>query len=367
MKVVSSNLELASASAETRTTVRQEKVRAWVGDRPPAASAQSDMVTISRAARALALQPARQEARQAAEKAQAVQAPVEEDDEAGLDPRILVLKRLVEVLTGKKISLHGLSSGRGGSQGQAAQGQAAQGQASQAAPSGRVGWGIEAEATETTTHTQAVTFAARGVVRTADGREITVEAEVAMKDEQVTISHATFRAGDAQLKDPLVLQFDGKAADLLGQVDFDLDADGTQESMAFVGPGAGVLTLDANGTSRPKDGSALFGVRTGDGFAELAALDGDKNGWIDENDAAFSRLGVWTRDAEGQEHVQSLKEAGVGAIALAHVDTPIDVHDAGGELRGRVEATGVYLGEEGGAGLAQQIDLAVRPRVDVVA
>jgi hypothetical protein len=361
MKVVSSALELASASTETRTSTREEKVRAWVGDRPPPASTQSDLVTISRTARAMALEPALQEARRAAESAQAAQVPAEEDDEAGLDPRILVLKRLVEALTGKKIKLHGLTSGQGRQQA-LPQAQAAQGQGTQ-----RVGWGIEASTTETTTHTQDVAFAARGVVKTADGREITVEAEVAMHDEQVTISQATFRAGDAQLKDPLVLQFDGKAADLLGQVDFDLDADGTKESMAFVGPGAGVLTLDANGAARPKDGSALFGVRTGDGFAELAALDGDGNGWIDEGDAAYARLGVWTRDAGGTEHVQSLKEAGVGAIALAHVDTPMDVHDASGALRGRVEASGIYLGEEGGAGLAQQIDLAVRPRVSVEA
>jgi hypothetical protein len=35
------------------------------------------------------------------------------------------------------------------------------------------------------------------------------------------------------------------------------------------------------------NGAELFGARSGDGFAELAALDGDGNGWIDEGDAAW--------------------------------------------------------------------------------
>jgi hypothetical protein len=46
----------------------------------------------------------------------------------------------------------------------------------------------------------------------------------------------------------------------------------------------------ATTTGRIDSGSELFGPATGSGFGELAALDGDGNGWIDENDDAFARL-----------------------------------------------------------------------------
>ena len=134
------------------------------------------------------------------------------------------------------------------------------------------------------------------------------------------------------------------------------------------------LALDANGKARPEDGGALFGARTGNGFAELAAYDQDKNGWIDEGDAVYQRLGVWGRDANGAERVRSLAEAGVGAISLGKVATRMDLRGSDGALEGRLQATGVYLAESGRAGLAQQIDLAVEelpvaqpppsPRVD---
>ena len=54
------------------------------------------------------------------------------------------------------------------------------------------------------------------------------------------------RAGDA-LKDPLVINFSGTAAQL-GQRDFyfDIDADGSKDQIAFVGEGSGLLALDKN-------------------------------------------------------------------------------------------------------------------------
>ena len=71
----------------------------------------------------------------------------------------------------------------------------------------------------------------------------------------------------------------------------------------------------------------------------------DHNGWIDEGDAAFQPLKLWSKD-------------GAGAISLASVATPFQVKDAAQQLQGTVRQTGVYLSEAGGAGTVQQIDLA---------
>ena len=78
--------------------------------------------------------------------------------------------------------------------------------------------------------------------------------------------------------------------------------------MPLLGEGSGFLVLDAvAGGSNP---AQLFGPTDGDGFADLAAYDSDANGWIDEADPVFSRLGVWTPDAEGGGAVPSLAAAG---------------------------------------------------------
>jgi len=96
--------------------------------------------------------------------------------------------------------------------------------------------------------------------------------------------------------DPLVLNFEGNRAELTGaKFAFDLDQDGEQEHISFVGSGSGILVLDRNKDGIVNDGSELFGPSTGNGFNELASLDGDENGWIDENDAAYQDLSVWTR------------------------------------------------------------------------
>lgn len=127
--------------------------------------------------------------------------------------------------------------------------------------------------------------------------------------------------------------------------------------MPLLGEGSGFLVLDAVGGGRVESGRQLFGPTSGDGFADLAAYDSDANGWIDEADPVFGRLGVWTPDAEGGGAVRSLAEAGVGALGLDRVATPFALKD-GTEL-GAVRSSGVYLREAGGAGTLQQVDVVV--------
>lgn len=106
-----------------------------------------------------------------------------------------------------------------------------------------------------------------------------------------------------------------------------------------------------------KNGSELFGPATGNGFNELAQYDSDHNGWIDESDAVYRQLKVWTKDAAGNDSLNSLASLGVGAISLHAIDTPFDIKTAANQLLGSIKASSVYLNEDGTAGSVQQIDL----------
>ena len=165
---------------------------------------------------------------------------------------------------------------------------------------------------------------------------------------------------DAQAIDPLVINFDGTAAELQSvRFAFDLNGDGQTEQVPLLSGNRGYLALDRNSNQRIDSGLELFGPATGNGYAELARHDDDGNGWIDENDAVFSQLKVWVPEAEGAGRLMSLKEAGVGALSLAATQTPFALRTSGNDPLGMVRSTSAYLREDGGAGTMQQIDLAV--------
>ena len=161
-------------------------------------------------------------------------------------------------------------------------------------------------------------------------------------------------------RDPLVLNFDGTAAQLSDQrFAFDLDSDGTADNLALLAGGSGYLAIDRNANDRIDSGSELFGPATDSGFGELAALDNDRNGWIDENDAAFAALRIWTPDATGDGTLETLAQRNVGAIATGNVASPFELRGAGNSNLGAIATSGVFLTEDGRAGAVQEIDLSV--------
>jgi len=217
--------------------------------------------------------------------------------------------------------------------------------------------GLIYESYESHYESEATSFSADGKIITEDGQEINFSVDLQMSREFFSEESLTIRAGDA-LKDPLVVNFSGSAAELTQtKFSFDIDNDGNDNQISFLKPGSGFLALDRNGDNIINNGSELFGPESGNGFQDLASYDSDGNNWIDENDSIYDKLRIWTKDADGKDILFGLGEKGVGAIYLGSASTLFSMKGQENELLGQVVSTGVFLGDNGKVGTIQQIDL----------
>lgn len=203
-----------------------------------------------------------------------------------------------------------------------------------------------------------VAFSAAGEVKTADGRQISLHLNSVMSRQESSESEIGGTMEVEKLKDPLMVNLDGKGVNLRADhFAFDLEGNGQQAQVSAIAPGSGFLVLDANGNGRADSGSELFGTRSGNGFADLAAWDEDRNHWIDENDSVFGKLNIW-RGGEGQP-MTTLAQSGIGAIYLGNAASEFSLLDQDKQLQGKVRTSGVFLKEDGTPGVIQQIDLVV--------
>lgn len=203
-------------------------------------------------------------------------------------------------------------------------------------------------------------FDTTGSVHTADGREIPFQISLEMSRSFTRETQGMIDYGQPVLCDPLVINLDHCSASVSDQkFYFDLDADGTEESVSTLSGNRGFLALDRNEDGIINDGTELFGAQSGNGFSDLAAYDEDQNGWIDEADSIFSRLKIMSVDAKGRQTLIPLSEADVGAICLKNVSTDFDCKsETTNELNARIRRTGFFLYESGESGTLQQLDLA---------
>lgn len=201
-------------------------------------------------------------------------------------------------------------------------------------------------------------FSAAGVVKTADGAEISINLDMSMERQYSATREMSF-SQEVRFKDPLLLNFDGQASELSeSSFEFDIDADGEVEWLSYLEGSSGWLGLDKNDNGVIDDGSELFGGLTGRGFEELRQYDQDANGFIDEGDEIFKDLLVWNKTLETDE-LLSLAESDVGAIFTGSEETPFDLKGKENRVLGRVAETGFYIAESGGVGSVQQVDMAV--------
>jgi hypothetical protein len=134
---------------------------------------------------------------------------------------------------------------------------------------------------------------------------------------------------------PLILDLDGDGVQTLAKsagTHFDHNADGFAENTGWVGAHDGLLARDLDGNGKIDTGSELFGDHTrlksgalaANGFEALKELDGNGDGVLDTNDAAWSTLKVWQdADSDGVTdagELIALDAAGVKSIRLAYTD-----------------------------------------------
>ncbi len=202
-------------------------------------------------------------------------------------------------------------------------------------------------------------FSTVGTVRTADGREINFNVDLAMsRSFTQTYQQELNLAALQKTCDPLVINFDANTAALTDQkFMFDVDADGQEDSISMLGAGSGYLALDKNGDGVINDGSELFGPQSGNGFQDLAAYDEDGNGWIDEGDSIWSKLKIWCKNPDGTDSLYTLGEKGVGAICLQNTATDFTLKGNDGRDNGYIRNTGIFLYENGNVGTVQHLDL----------
>ncbi len=206
---------------------------------------------------------------------------------------------------------------------------------------------------------ESVSYSAKGLVTTEDGRSIEIDINMNMSREFAAYTSMEAYA-QTPMVDPLMINYGGAAASLTQtKFQFDLDVDGKLDEISFAGAGSGFLALDKDADGVIDDGSELFGPQSGNGFNDLRAYDGDGNGWIDENDAIFEKLQVWTKDEKGNDVLYKLKELDIGAIYLGEKETQFSINDENNTTLGQMRSTSFFLKESGGAGTVSHIDLAL--------
>lgn len=221
-------------------------------------------------------------------------------------------------------------------------------------------WSRKSTHYSTVMETQAISFETTGTAITADGRTLNFHMEVEMSQTFLSQTGYEIDSSGIMMTDPLVVWLNHNPDIIADQkFSFDLDSDGNAETMSMLAQGKGFLAYDRNGDGIINDGSELFGTKSGDGFKDLSFYDDDKNGFIDEADAIYDKLRVWTKDSNGNDILMNLKEADIGAIYLGHLASSMGIRNEDtGELAAEIRSNGVFLHENGTTGIIQQIDFA---------
>lgn len=286
------------------------------------------------------------------------------------DPKLLLIRAIIEAISGKSIKFVSESAANQSDKANSttptmANLANANGGEVIAVSSGNTAFGLRYNSNEVIKENETTNFSASGIIKTADGKEIQFQCDLSMQrsfymdnSTEIFMGASTDRKS---LCDPLIINFAGTAAELKNTTfAFDLNADGSAENIQELAAGSAFLVLDKNKDGKINNGNEMFGTQSGDGFADLSVYDEDGNGWIDENDSVYNSLGVWNNSAYGGK-IRSLKEAGIGAIYLQNANTEFSIKDkTTNELQGQIRKTGIFLNEKNGnIGTIQHVDLAI--------
>lgn len=355
MEIADYGVNMSTQYQKIELYQKEERLQMWIGERPQRTEGRENLPDLVKDMLEISEEAKERLKGNGVKQLNLIEEVPEPELEDPQLQKIMILKTLLEKLTGKKFNfLIPKTFNYNGEKASVTESNSGNG------PGSPKGWGIEYDLRESYYQKESMSFSADGVVKTTDGREINFSVQLNMTKEFAYQNQISFRAGDAVKVDPLVVHFNTFNPNLTERkYEFDLDADGSLDTISFVGPGSGFLALDLNGDGIINDGTELFGPQAGDGFSELAKYDEDGNGWIDENDSIYQKLVIWTKDRDGNDQLFALGEKGIGAIYLGNVSTPFGLTGNQNQLHGEIARSGVFLHEDGRAGIIQHIDLVV--------
>lgn len=352
MKILNSDVEMKSTHYYSETFQQTMKLNYWVGDRGANPGNQQPEGSEVSSNEALIVEISDQ-ALSAQKSANNVTSyELSEKDKI----KVRLIEKFIEILTGKKYKINLMEiklDDNPSNLGIALQTKTPQ-------PLLRNGWGLEFDFSEKYSEKEAIVFNTHGSIITADGKEINFSLDLKISRSYSKESNLSIRAGDALKKDPLVINYSGRAVELTNtRFKFDLDSDGNFENIYFARPGSGFLALDVNDDGKINDGRELFGPASSDGFSDLAKYDEDRNNWIDQQDPIYAKLKLWSRDDNGRDYLVPLEEQGIEAIYLGRIATPFSLKTEQNELKADISSTGIFITRDKRAGTVQQLNLTV--------
>ncbi|MGL1958229.1 MAG: hypothetical protein OCD00_13025 [Colwellia sp.] len=213
-------------------------------------------------------------------------------------------------------------------------------------------------------HKQQLSYQMQGEF-SIDNKKLSIDYSFTLESEQLSYSRFEMTAG--ALKDPLLVQFGQKSmGNITGEHNFAINEDNTLDKLPIFSGDVGYLVFDKNNNQQADNGSELFGPKTGQGFNELAQLDSNGNGFIDEGDMHFDQLAIWQpsdhlNSPANSESTQwlSLKEAGIEAINLSSIATPYNFYNQSGETQAQLTRSGFAINSDGQAMGVHQIDVKI--------
>ena len=339
MKINNSHITTTAAYSQHSQQSQSESLRTW-NQNQPNTEIPSDRVSLTE-----------WEIRERFQKTSSIKnVEASNDSRVEKDQQTRIMQRVLEVLTGRKITVAKL--GAENSENHTPQ------------SSNGTGEGFEYSRQEHQAEMEESTYSASGTVNTADGKELSFSLDLSMSRAFIESTNLHIHGGEAPpegpLIDPLVLNFTGSAAELTDtRFQFDLNADGKEENIPMLRPGNGYLVFDKNNDQKVNDGRELFGPSTGNGFKELAQFDSDNNNWLDENDPIFKKLSIWMKNTAESDHLTSLSSKGIEALYLKPESTPFTLTNSSNQQLGKVKETSFYLGRQVSPGVIQEIDIKV--------
>ncbi len=158
--------------------------------------------------------------------------------------------------------------------------------------------------------------------------EIQAQIDAGNTEKVETLEH--LRKEIQKFADPIILDLDQDGIELTSArngVQFDINGDGQSEQTAFATGDDAFLALDRNGNGAIDDGRELFGDQHGsaNGFEELAKYDSNYDGLIDEHDAVYDDLLLFSdTNKDGRSdasELRTLRQEGIASIALSYLKT----------------------------------------------